>query len=216
MREGVRVIVPALPFRLLERLLDDALALDPESRNALAGLSGKVVDVEVTGAGALRLRIDGECVHIGPRDASGDADADADVTVRGTPLSLLRLAFSGDREALILGDEVDLRGDVALAAQLQRIAARMDVDVEEALAQRIGDVPAHELMRGVRGLGGWMHAAGAALLADLSEYLRYEAAVVPRRDEVEQFSHAVDDLRDDVERLEARVTRLEGRRAPRQ
>lgn len=214
MREGVRVIVPALPFRLLERLLDDALALDPESRSALAGLSGKVVDVEVTGAGALRLRIDGESVHIGPRDASGDADAD--VTVRGTPLSLLRLAFSGDREALILGDEVDLRGDVALAAQLQRIAARMDVDVEEALAQRIGDVPAHELMRGMRGLGGWMHAAGAALLADLSEYLRYEAAVVPRRDEVEQFSHAVDDLRDDVERLEARVTRLEGRRAPRQ
>lgn len=214
MREGVRVIVPALPFRLLERLLDDALALDPESRSALAGLSGKVVDVEVTGAGALRLRIDGERVHIGPRDAAGDAAAD--VTVRGTPLSLLRLAFSGDREALILGDEVDLRGDVALAAQLQRIAARMDVDVEEALAQRIGDVPAHELMRGVRGLGGWMHAAGAALLADLSEYLRYEAAVVPRRDEVEQFSHAVDDLRDDVERLEARVTRLEGRRAPRQ
>lgn len=208
------MIVPALPFRLLERLLDDALALDPESRSALAGLSGKVVDVEVTGAGALRLRIDGERVHVGPRAAAGDTDAD--VTVRGTPLSLLRLAFSGDREALILGDEVDLRGDVALAAQLQRIAARMDVDVEEALAQRIGDVPAHEFMRGMRGLGGWMHAAGAALLVDLSEYLRYEAAVVPRRDEVERFSHAVDDLRDDVERLEARVTRLEGRRAPRQ
>ena len=212
------MIVPALPFRLLERLLDDALALDPESRSALAGLSGKVVDVEVTGAGALRLRIDGERVHVGPRAAAGDTDTDtdADVTVRGTPLSLLRLAFSGDREALILGDEVDLRGDVALAAQLQRIAARMDVDVEEALAQRIGDVPAHEFMRGMRGLGGWMHAAGAALLVDLSEYLRYEAAVVPRRDEVERFSHAIDDLRDDVERLEVRVTRLEGRRTPRQ
>ena len=210
------MILPALPFRLLERLLDDALALDPESRSALAGLSGKVVDVEVTGAGALRLRIDGERVHVGPRAAAGDTDTDADVTVRGTPLSLLRLAFSGDREALILGDEVDLRGDVALAAQLQRIAARMDVDVEEALAQRIGDVPAHEFMRGMRGLGGWMHAAGAALLVDLSEYLRYEAAVVPRRDEVERFSHAIDDLRDDVERLEVRVTRLEGRRTPRQ
>jgi len=208
------VIVPALPFRLLERLLDDALALDPESRSALAGLSGKVVDVEVTGAGALRLRIDGERFHVGPRAAAGDTDAD--ITVRGTPLSLLRLAFSGDREALILGDEVDLRGDVALAAQLQRIAARMDVDVEEALAQRIGDVPAHEFMRGMRGLGGWMHAAGAALLVDLSEYLRYEAAVVPRRAEVERFSHAIDDLRDDVERLEVRVTRLEGRRTPRQ
>ena len=203
--------VPALPFRLLERLLDDALDLDFESRSALAGLSGKVVDIEVAGAGAFRLRIEDERVRIGPRDEAGDAD----VTVRGAPLSLLRFAFADDREALILGDEVSLHGDVALATQLQRIAARMDVDVEEALARRIGDVPAHEFMRGMRGFGGWMRAAGTALLADLSEYLCYEAAVTPRRDEVQRFSYAVDDLRDDIERLDARVTRLERRQVPR-
>ena len=194
-----------LPFGLLGRLLEGALELDPETRDAVARLSGKVVDLDIAGAGALRLRIDGERVHVGPRDAA----VDADVTIRGTPLSLLRFLFAEDRETLILGDEVSLHGDIALATKLQQIAARMDIDIEEGLARHFGDIPAHELMRFLRGLGGWMRAAGTSLLADVSEYLRYEAALTPRRVDAERFAHAVDDLRDDVERLEARVRRLE-------
>ena len=107
--------VRALPFGLLGQLLDGALDLDPETRGALAGLSGKVVDLEITGAGAIRLRIDGERIRVEPRDET----VDADVTIRGAPFSLLRFAFAGDREALILGDEVSLHGDVALATKRQ-------------------------------------------------------------------------------------------------
>ena len=195
------------PFSLVGRLIEGVLDLDPEARDAVTRLSGKVVDLDVTGAGALRLRIDGERVHVGPRD---DA-VDADVTIRGAPLSLLRFLLADDRETLILGNAVSLHGDIALATRLQQIAAAMDVDVEEGLAQRFGDIPAHELMRRLRGLGGWMRAAGISLLADVSEYLRYEAAWTPRRADAERFAHAVDDLRDDVDRLEARVGRLERR-----
>ena len=208
--EGAAVTLGAPPFDLLARLLDRALDLDPETRRALAGLSGKVVDLDITGVGAVRLRFDGERVRVGPRDDTGDAD----VTIHGAPFSLLRFAFAENRERLILGDEVSLHGDIALATRIQQIAARMDIDVEEALAHRIGDIPAHEVMRGVRGLGGWLRAAGAALIADVSEYVRHEAAMTPHTDDVERFSHAVDDLRDDVERLEARIGRIERRQAP--
>ena len=203
----------ALPFGLLERIIGQALDLDPETRDALAGFSGKVVDVETAGAGAVRLRIDGGRVRVEPRDESRAAD----ITIRGAPFSLLRFAVAGDRdrEALLLGGGVSLRGDVALAARLQRIVARMDLDLEEAFAQRIGDAPAHALFRGLRGLGGWTRDAGAALLADASEYLRYETAMTPRHEEAERFAHEVDDLRDGVERLEARILRLERRRAQR-
>ena len=207
--------VRALPFDLLDRLIGRALDLDPETRDALAGFSGKVVDVEIAGAGAVRLRIEAGGVRTEPRGelrtGPGDGACAADVTLRGAPLSLLRFALAGDREreALLLGGEVGLRGDVALATQLQQIAARMDLDPEEALARRIGDVPAHEIVRGARGLGGWMRDAGAALLADVSEYLHHEAAMTPRREDVERFARAVDDLRDDVERLEARIAGLE-------
>lgn len=202
----------APPFALLGRMLDGALDLDPETRRALARLSGKVVDLDITGAGTLRLRIDGEHVRVEPRDERFDPD----VTIRGAPFSLLRFVLAGDRETLILSDEVSLHGDIALATRLQQIAARMDIDFEEAFARHFGDIPAHEFMRGMRGLGGWMRAAGAALLADMSEYLRYEAAVTPGTEDVERFAHAVDEIRDDVERLEARVGRLEDRVGRRQ
>ena len=197
--------------RWIERLLDDALGLDPETCAALSGLSGKVVDLEIAGAGAIRLRIDGERIRIESRDETRDAD----VAVRGAPLSLLRFAFGGDREALILSGEVSLRGDIGLATRLQQIVARMDIDPEEVLAQRIGDTPAHQLMRGARGLGNWMLDSGSAFLVDVSEYLRYEAAMTPRREQVERFVRDVDDLRDDVERLDARIARLEQGRARR-
>ena len=202
--------VGAPRFDLLGRLLDGALELDPETRRALAGLSGKVVDLDVVGVGGSRLRILGESVRVEP---CNDAD-EADVTIRGTPFSLLRFAFADDRQRLLLGDEVSLHGDIALATRLQQIANRLDVDVEEVIAHRIGDIPAHEVMRGVRGLGNWVREAGAALLADVSEYVRYEAAMTPTREDVERFSRAVDDLRDDVERLEARIERFERRQAP--
>ena len=201
----------APPFELLGRLLDGALELDPETRDALARLSGKVVDLDVTAVGAIRLHIDDGRIRVGPRDDT----LDADVTIRGAPLSLMRFVLAGDREKLILGEEVSLHGDIALATRLQQIAARMDIDFEEAIAERIGDIPAHEIVRGMRGLGGWMRAAGTALLEDVSEYLRYEVAVMPSTGDVERFAHAVDEIRDDVERLEARVARLERRQASR-
>ena len=200
----------ALPFRLLGRLADGALDLDPEARAALSELSGKVVDLDIAGAGSIRLRIDGEHVRVERRDAS----VDPDVAIRGAPLSLLRFLFDDDREAMILGDEVRLQGDIALATRLQRIAARMDPDFEEALARHLGDVPAHELVRGMRGLGDWLRGAAEALLADTSEYLIHEARATPGREEVDRFVHEVDDLRDGAERLEARIARLERRRTP--
>ena len=199
----------ALPLRLLGRLVEGALDLDPETRAALSELSGKVVDLDVAGAGTVRLRIDGEHVRVEPQD---DA-ADADVTIHGAPLSLLRFMLDDDREALILGDEVRLQGDIALATRLQRIVTRMDPDFEEVFARHIGDVPAHEFVRGARGLGVWLRDSAEALLADASEYLRYEIRATPGREEVERFAHDVDDLRDGTERLEARIVRLEGRRA---
>ena len=48
---------------------------------------------------------------------------------------------------------------------------------------------------------------------DVGEYLVEESALAPSRAEVDEFATRVDDLRDDVARLEKRVQRLAARRA---
>ena len=47
---------------------------------------------------------------------------------------------------------MSLRGDIALATRLQQIAAKLDIDFEEAFARHLGDAPAHELVRAMRGV----------------------------------------------------------------
>ena len=46
---------------------------------------------------------------------------------------------------------------------------------------------------------------------DITEYLQEESRYLPQQDEVNKFLAAVDVLRNDVERLDARVKRLQAR-----
>lgn len=133
----------------------------------------------------------------------------ADLMIVGTPFSLLRFAASGDRQEMVLSADVALHGDAALAARLQGILLRTDIDFEELVARRIGDVPARILVRQMRGVGERLREAGSALYADLSEYLRYESDLVAKQEEGERFMRSVDDMRDDIDRLEARIALLE-------
>jgi ubiquinone biosynthesis protein UbiJ len=51
---------------------------------------------------------------------------------------------------------------------------------------------------------------------DTAEYLREETRDLARKIDVEEWMEAVDSLRDDVERLEARLRRLEAPATPEQ
>jgi len=48
---------------------------------------------------------------------------------------------------------------------------------------------------------------------NVSEYLQEESRDVPSRYEVERFTRRVNALRDDTDRLEARIRRLAGKRS---
>jgi ubiquinone biosynthesis protein UbiJ len=72
----------------------------------------------------------------------------------------------------------------------------------------VGDPAAHQVGAGVRAAGRWGQKVGDTLLQNLREYLQEEARIVPTRYEVDAFLGEVDTLRDDVERLEARIARL--------
>ena len=60
-----------------------------------------------------------------------------------------------------------------------------------------------------RGLGKWASDARATMGANVREYLQEESRDVPSRYEAERFASDVATLRDDVDRLEARIDRLQ-------
>ncbi len=188
-------------WQVLEQGLNRLLEMDAETAARLEELAGRVIAVEVTStpvafrlvpeAGALRLHADG------PREP--------DVTIRGRPLELLRhMAARG-------GGHIEIAGDVEVAQRLQQILSRLEPDWEEALSQWVGDLAARKVCRGADALRAFGREVRQSLSFSASEYLRYERRVLVDRPAADRFVHDVDDLRDDAERLRARVQLLDRR-----
>jgi ubiquinone biosynthesis accessory factor UbiJ len=75
----------------------------------------------------------------------------------------------------------------------------------------IGDVAARQVANFARGFLDWGRKAGGSLATNVAEYLQEEGRDLPTRTEAEEFLEGVDRLRDDAERLEARLARMESR-----
>jgi ubiquinone biosynthesis protein UbiJ len=61
-------------------------------------------------------------------------------------------------------------------------------------------------------LQGWTRKAAATTAENLAEYLAHERRDLVPRNEGEQFLRGVDSVREDVDRLEARIALLRERR----
>jgi ubiquinone biosynthesis accessory factor UbiJ len=130
-------------------LLNHVLQQEPEAVARLKRQKGQIAGIEsawvamklvVTPAGLLDL-------------ADPDAEPDLSLKVLDTnPLSILQTLISGDKPRM------EVSGDVMLAAEVNWLVDHVRWDVEEDLSRIMGDVPAHTLMRGVRGIGDTLKA----------------------------------------------------------
>ena len=189
----------------LEAALNAYVGLDPMSRERLATLHGRTVGVEIRGLG---LTLFFTADEAGQLQVLGRLDGEPDCWLRGTPLDLLR---AGDRTKgadQLFSQRVQIEGDSALAHRFGAILGDIDIDWEEQLSRVSGDVIAHEVGSAARAARDFGQRTGRTVEQNLKEYLQEEARLLPTRYEVREFLDAVDGLRDDVERLAARVERL--------
>lgn len=182
------------------------LAMDAESTSELEKHNGRILAIEITGTGYhFHIRIVDGGVNI--TEASVH---EPDVTVRGTPSEFM--AFLRDMpEGRSRAASIEIAGDIGLAQELQGLIKRLEPDWEDYLSQWVGDTPARKLANLFRESRHYLAHARQTLRADVSEYLRYEAEVLPDRTEMDEFNAGVDTLRDDVERLRIRIERVSGK-----
>ncbi len=84
----------------------------------------------------------------------------------------------------------------------------MQIDWEELLSQHIGDTAAYHTSRFVRDMHNRIREAVKTAATNSSEYLRYEAKILPADWRVDEFINDVDKVREDVDRMTMRVERL--------
>jgi ubiquinone biosynthesis protein UbiJ len=149
-------------------------------------------------------------IQDGVLELTTDHDGEPDVLISGSLLTLARMSGDAGLEALRDGS-LELTGDAHKAERFQRLLAFAKPDVEEEFSSVVGDAAAHRLGQLARGLGEWGRDARSTMGANIREYLQEESRDVPSRYEMEGFAADVGTLRDDVDRLEARIRQLEDR-----
>jgi ubiquinone biosynthesis accessory factor UbiJ len=189
----------------IENLLNRGLPRSPRARALCAELAGKSLAVEVRDITRLHVASTGLTLAV----TRGDAAADA--TLAAGPLGLLSLLGSAAKHAVQSG-EVAIGGDAELAGKFQELFKLLRPDLEEELSTVLGDVAAHRLGRVARVGAAWGRKAAATGLANAAEYLGHERADLVPRAEGEQFLRGVDALREDLDRLQARLDLLAQRR----
>jgi ubiquinone biosynthesis accessory factor UbiJ len=195
---------PLLPFRPLEALLNRGIRASTDATRRCRELEGTRFRIELDGLGlGFTLRSSGEAVLL-------VAGTEADARLAGTPLSLARLAATGD-ERLLRSKAVRISGDPLVARDFRELIALAAPDFEEELARLVGDVAARQVGNLARHLAGWGLDAADRLSRSLAEYLQEESRELPARAELEAFLDAVDELAAAADRLEARLGQLEGR-----
>ena len=192
--------------RALEAALNRALALDPDTRDALAKLGGRRIALRVPQPPlALQVTVDGERLRVGPVDDAAAADLD----VRGTLAGLVSQLpmFRREDEGPPVG-RMRIEGDADLARRLQRLAERFDPDWDAPFVAVFGEVLGVQVAKAFAGALRQARAGALDLAGMTAEYLTEESRDLVPREELAAFHDDVDALRDDVARLAARIARL--------
>lgn len=188
----------------VEVAVNAALKQDPDTCERLKAFEQRTVVVNITDFHQfVHISFHQQSVQLSHND-----EENADLLISGTSFALLKL---GEHPDNLFSSEIRIHGDVQFAKQLQNVLDGFDFDWEQQLARLTGDVIAQPLAYGLKQSFSWLRSTSESLQLSLSEYLREEAHLLPDKIQIEDYMQAVDKLRADCDRLEARIKRLENK-----
>lgn len=179
-------------------LLNHLLERENWARQRLLPYAGQAARIEggpfimtllVTENGAFRSTLDTESVAV-----TISLPADAAFRLLSDPSTI----FSAAR----------LSGAANFAETLAFVFRNLRWDYEADLAGVIGDIPARRLARALADGLAWQRSAARRLGMNASEFAVEEAALVTSKRDLMAFAREVDQVRDDLARLEKRISRL--------
>ncbi|MEL0628036.1 ubiquinone biosynthesis accessory factor UbiJ [Psychromonas aquatilis] len=106
---------------------------------------------------------------------------------------------------LIKTDQLEVEGDIQLVQQFAQLLTEMDIDWEEHLSHKVGDVIAHKLCYHAKSLSKESKNQFSKIEKQTALYLTEEIKLAPSALEVVYFCDQVSLLNEQTERLEQRI-----------
>ena len=192
----------ATPLFLIPSAINHLLAHEPWAREKLFAHKGKTArfDLAILQLN-LTVQADGTVCSAAPGDAPS-------VTIRLKPEQISLILQNRERAF----SYVTVEGDADFANTISQVSQSLHWEAEEDLSKLVGDIAAVKIVAGTKDALKTARAARQSLTENIAEYLLEENPMLVRPQAVIDFGGDVATLRDDVERLQKRIEKLEGRR----
>lgn len=203
----------ALFTAALETAMNKLLSLDEDSAERLRQLAGKSLSVFITDTPvALRL-VFADNVNVMAGLGSFDDEVkilDKQSCCIQVSLDVLpQLKQSSRLTALIQEGKLTVEGELAVAQQVSSLFQALNIDWEDVVSQYTGDIMAHNLFTSANRVHQTMLGVIDNAKAGLGNALTEEKQIAAPALAVAHFCDQVSDLRDDAERAQARINKLE-------
>jgi ubiquinone biosynthesis protein UbiJ len=184
------------------KIMNHLLAQNSWALQRLARFSGKTVRFEVAPFSfSCRIMEDGTLTGL-------DAAAGTDARCVIPPSLLPRLAVHDESAHAGISSE----GDSELLTEIFFLSRNLRWDAAEDLSRITGDIAAERLVTGAQNVRQMLRASAENLFKAGAEYLTEERPLLAKPGQLSAFMLQVDDLRDDLARLEQRFNRLSASR----
>lgn len=190
-------LINILCLQVVEKLINQALTLQPNLLSSLHKHEGKVIKLIITDLLTCYLSFIGDRLIL-----YSTYGAQADTTIKADLVTLLKSMTQTQVNALTL------EGDSEFAQDLQKTFKKININFEDYLAYLTGDAIAYRIGKTLRQTTQVITHVHQRNVADLRDYIIEEKRIVPTREEIEDFYDDVSALRHDIDRLDARLQRL--------
>lgn len=185
----------------LEKIINLALKSDPDALAKIGELENQLIKIDCT---------DWNMVFYIAPDNNGlqfhkKYSGEVNTEIKGTLNNFLHIFIKGADTKTLFQYPIDISGNTHNIEVLRNTFKNLDLDLEEKLSHFVGDSIAHKLFFHIKETKKTLENSSDKLFEQLKEYIHFEAKNLVSKKQAEKFYADVAKLRDDVDRLEARL-----------
>lgn len=178
-------------------VINHLIQQNPEHQYDLAGFAGKTLSINVAG-----FCIKGRISEKGFLESTSE-NTDTEITFHNSAIQkLLQSEQPG------VGD-ITIDGDLILGMSLLPIFGRLRYYANDDLSRIFGDAAAGSIVTRAAVIGHTLKQIGKSIAEQISDFSREPESPIIDPETLQAWMEEVDQLRDDVARLHARLDRLE-------
>jgi ubiquinone biosynthesis protein UbiJ len=188
----------------IEHIINRALNADPDAMVKVARIKNQVIEIHCD---------DWDMHFYVVVDSQGlrfhkSYYVEANTIIRGTLNNFLHIFVKGGDSKAVFNYPIDITGNTHNIEVLRDAFKNLDIDFEERLSHYLGDTISHKLFYRLKTAKNALKNSVENITNQTKEFIHCETKNLVSHKQAEQFYADIAILRDDIERLEARIHKL--------